>query len=278
MRILTTLIATAAALYGLWWYGTSHPEIRSHIESYLHSASFKTLEVRFSAAQIMDMHKRELLRSSRHKFLEPELAFYPYVLLDVKYRYSDSETREGVVLWDLVDGEMVIDTKDWIKTHGFGDCISAEADRNEFRILNVLANKGGACDRETLSKALHTENETLDRMLESCRRKKLVVQNGNRYRLHLQQPRLKTRPETKIEERLVTKTAKNAERVSRIFTLSQIEQLARSAFGQDFTIRRTTDVYLPVYCLVVQNPDGSRHRSHWNALNGKRLMQAYFTD
>ncbi|MBS3905244.1 MAG: hypothetical protein KGZ39_07960 [Simkania sp.] len=278
MRFVLTLFTAAAAIYGFWWFSSTRPELRDRVEDFLHTQSFRTLEVRFTAPQIMESHRRELLKTARHKYLEPKLTFYPYLLMEIKYRHSDDETREGIVLWDLVDGEMVIDTKNWLKTHGFGDCLNADAERHEFNILNVLAKKGGSCDREGLSKALHVENETLDSWIESCRRKKLIVQTGNRYRLHMQHPNLKTYPETKIEERLVTQATQHADRISRHYSLGQIQRLAKAAFGQDFTIRRTTDLYLPVHCIIVQNPDGSIHSSHWNALNGKRLMQTYFIE
>ena len=240
--------------------------------------TFHTLELRHTAAQIMEVNREALLKSNLHKYLEPSLKFYPYLLLEVKYRHNDVETREGVVLWDLTDGEMVIDTKDWQKTHGFGDCITANADRHEFKILNILARRGGTIDREGLSKMLRVENEVLDAWIDSCRRKKLLVQSGNRYQLHMQNARLKADPETKIEERLVTQSRRNAERISRRFSQSQIHHLTACAFGHDFAIRRTTDVYLPVHCISVQNPDGSIHVTHWNAMNGKRLFQTYFSD
>jgi len=45
--------------------------------------------------------------------------------------------------------------------------------------------------------------------------------------------------------------------------------------GKDFAIRKTTEIFLPVYSIVVQNPDGSQMTTYWNALNGKRLAQSY---
>jgi hypothetical protein len=278
MRILLTLVTVACAGYGLYWVSSTHPEIKTKIEEVLDTGYFHTLEVRYGANQIMESHRRELLKDNRHKYLEPLLKFYPYLLLEVKYTLSDEKTREGVVLWDLTDGEMVIDTKNWEKTHGFGDCINANTSRHEFKILNILAKKGGSIDRDGLSKALQVENDILDGWIDSCRKKKLIVQSGNRYRLHLERPKLKTAPQTQIEERLVTKPYRHAIRLPRRFSISQIEQLAKSAFGNDFAIRKTTDVYLPVHSIVVQNPDGSIHSSHWNALNGKRLSQTYYVE
>lgn len=277
MRFLFTLCSLGAACYGLWWVSETKPELKTKVEEILHAGSFNTLEVRYTANQIMDVQRRKLLKDNRHKFLEASMKFYPYVLMEVKYTVSDKKTREGVILWDLNDGEMVVNTKDWEKTHGFGDCITANTDRHEFRIIHVLASKGGSADRDTLSKTLHVENEVLDVWIENCRKKRLIVQSGNRYRLHLEKPLLKSIPSTKIDERLVTKPQRNAERVSSRFSLSQIEKLSRAAFGNDFAIRKTVDLYLPVHCIVVQNPDGSIHTSHWNALNGKR-MHSNFID
>lgn len=282
MRLLITLIALAGGAFGLYWLDTTRPELRPMVmEKAMEiaaSGSFHTLEVRYTANQIMEMHRRDLLKDGRHRFLEPQLKFYPYLLMEVKYNRSEEKTREGIILWDLRDGEMVIDTKDWEKTHGFGDCIQAGTQRQEFKILNILARKGGSLDRDALCKALQVENETVDLWLDSCRKKKLIVQSGSRYRLHLQNPKLRAYPETKLDEKLVTMPHRNATRIARHYSLAQIERLTRAAFGNDFVIRKTSDIYLPVHCIVVQNPDGSIHTSHWNALNGKELLNSHFVD
>lgn len=272
MRILFTLLCLSAACYGLWRLSATRPEVKSKVEEILNTGSFNTLEIRYTASQIMDVNRKRLLKDNRHRYLEPSMKFYPYLLLEVKYTISEKKTREAVILWDLIDGEMVIDTKQWEKTHGFGDCINANTDLYEFKIINTLAHKGGSTDREALIKTLHVENDVLDSWIESCRRKKLIVQNGNRYRLHLENPNLKILPSTKLDERLVTKPQRNADRVPSRYSFSQVEKMTRAAFGNEFVIRKTTDIYLPIHCIVVQNPDGSIHTSLWNALNGKRLQ------
>jgi hypothetical protein len=276
MRTILSLILLGVAGYGAWWLLSTHPEVKAKVEDFLDRGSFSTLEIRYTAEQIMNTHRKDLLKDNRHQFLEPILKFYPYLLLEVKYSISDDKTNEGIMLWDLTDGEMVIDTRDWEKTHGFSDCINARTDHHEFKILNILSRKGGTSDRDTLSKALHIENDILDAWIDSCRKKKLIVQVGNRYRLHLQNPKLRTLPETRITERLVTKPVKNAIRAIPKYSASQIERITKAAFGQDFWIRNVTDIYLPVHSIVIENPDGSLHTSHWNALNGRRLQQAHF--
>ncbi len=259
---------------GGYWSWNYQPKVRTKIEDLMSSATFQTLEVRYSAEAIMDAHRRELLKDTNHVYLEPVLKFVPYLLLDVKYIRSENKTGEGVILWGLVDGEMVINTGTWEKTHGFTDCIASNATRTEFKIINALASRGGAWDRDGLSKFLNIENNILDTWVNSCCKKSLIVQNGNTYRLHLQNPKLQVIPETKLEQWLVTKQTKHALRVKKRYRASQIENIAKAAFGNDFAIRNTREIFLPVYSIVVQNPDGSQMTTYWNALNGKRLEAA----
>src|SRR5690606_185449 len=105
-----------------------------------------------------------------------------------------------------------------------------------------LASRGGQWDRDGLSRFLNIENSILDSWIDSCRKKSLIVQNGNTYRLHLQSPKLQVIPETKLQHWLVTKPTKHAYRVKKRYRASQIEKIARAAFGGDFAIRKTTEI------------------------------------
>jgi len=272
MRAITLLLGCLIIGLGAFWSWIYFPGFRSKVEDFLSSKTFQTLEVRYSAETIMDAHRKELLKDGDHVFLEPTLKFVPYLLMDVKYIRTQDKTGEGVILWGLVDGEMVINTGTWEKTHGFTDCIASNANRQEFKIINALASRGGSWDRDGLSKFLNIENNMLDTWVDGCRKKSLIVQTGNTYRLHLQNPKLQVIPETKLDQWLVTKPTKHALRVKKRYRSTQIESIARAAFGNDFAIRKTTEIFLPVYSIVVQNPDGSQMTTYWNALNGKRLV------
>ena len=278
MRPIVLLIVLIVLGLGGFWSWTYFPGFQSKVEEFLSSSTFQTLEVRYSAESIMETHRKELLKDGDHVFLEPALKFVPYLLMDVKYIRSHDKTGEGIILWGLVDGEMVINTSTWEKTHGFTDCIASNATRQEFKIINALASRGGAWDRDGLSKFLNIENNVLDTWIDTCRKKSLIVQNGNTYRLHLQNPKLQVIPETKLEHWLVTKPTKHALRVKKRYRSSQIEMIARAAFGNDFAIRKTSEIFLPVYSIVVQNPDGSQMTTYWNALNGKRFTPPYDID
>lgn len=275
--ILRLGLLAFVGLIGVWVWNHS-PRFRSKTEDFLSPSTFQTLEVRYSPEKIMQAHKKDLLKDKDHIFLEPTLKFVPYLLMDVKYNRSREQTAEGFVLWGLLDGEMVLNTSTWEKTHGFTDCIASNATRQEFKIINALASKGGTWDRDGLSKFLNIENHVLDTWIDNCRKKSLIVQSGNTYRLHFQNPRLQFVPETRLENWLVTKPTKHSHRVKKRYGRAEIEKTARAAFGTDFAIRKTTEVFLPVYGIVVQNPDGSQMTTYWNALNGKRFVTPHDID
>ena len=205
MKFFATVLALVVGGYATWMVLHNNPDVKSKVAHILDLGHFHTLEVRYNANQIMEQHRRELLKDSRHRYLDPMLEFYPYLLMEVKYTTADDKTHESIILWDLTDGEMVINTRNWDKTHGFGDCIAADATPQEFRILSLLAKKGGSLDRGGFNQSLNVEPEVLNNWLDSCRKKKLIVQAGNHYKLHFQRPKFHLIPETRLDERLVTK-------------------------------------------------------------------------
>ncbi|MFA6118316.1 MAG: hypothetical protein WC688_00175 [Parachlamydiales bacterium] len=273
MRLVYIITSFIFGIFIISWTWINYPETRNYMYDKIYKKKFNTLEVKYSAENIMEMHKKALLKDSAHTYLEPNLNFHPYLLMEVKYNRSHDRTAEGVILWSLTDGEMVLNTNSWDMTHGFKDCIGFGADKDDFKIINSLASHNGVMDRDSLQKTLNIDNDVLDQWIENCRRKNLIVQNGNNYRLHFQNPKLQVMPETKIEQSIVTKAGRYASRISKKFRPSQIEGIARSAFGNDFAIRKKTVIFLPVYSIKVQNPDGSLMTAYFNALNGKQLSQ-----
>lgn len=278
MRFLSYMVSVGVLFCMVWFVAETKPEWKKKSLEILKSGFFHTLEVRYSAEQILDRAQMELNKDDSYLFLEPQLKFAPYILMEVKYSRADEATGEGVILWDLIDGEMVIDGQSWDKTHGFADCITSKATRDEFKILSLLANEGGYLDREEILQGLHVDEFVLESWLDSCRKKKLIVQSGNGYRIHLENPRLNIAPYTQFDTPLVTQGYKYAERLTRRFSPVHIKEVAESVFGNDFVIRDLVDVYLPIYVISLQNPDGSLSTSRWNALTGSPLEHSTFLE
>lgn len=275
IRLLGSILTTGILAAASYWAWQTQPEIRQFVSEHFQTGEFLTLEIRYSAEQIMEREQTKLIKNEEYSYLRPSLQFFPYVLMEVKYVKENRSTGEGLMLWGLEDGEMVIDTASWSKTHGYQDCILSKADRYDFKIINTLAKNNAALDRESLLSKLFVESDILDVWLESAKKKQLIIQDGNDYRLHFQNPRLQKIPETKITHRLVSKPFKHSRRNSKKYNISEIEAVTKIAFGSGFAIRRVREVYLPVHIIEVKNPDGSIHSTQWNAITGKPLSDPF---
>lgn len=276
MRKYTLMALLALVAVGAWYLYQNQDQVEDYIGQYMETGEFMTLEARYTADQIMSSHKKDLLTDSQKTYKDSELKFYPFLLMEVKYT-ENSKPKEGVLLWGMLDGEMVINTETWEKTHGFEDAINARANRNEFKVINALGKNKGHLSRDALLQELHLEGDIVDPWIESSIQKHLVVRKGNELYLHLQNPKLAVSPSTKINQWLVTKPYNNVQRVAKKYSRTQIEKVAKAAFA-DLSIRNATEVSLPVYSIQVLNPDGSILTSYWNALNGQRINPKYLAE
>lgn len=259
-------------IYSLW---EANPNMQAAIGQYVDNGEIKTLEVRYTPEKIMELYRKELLSDNERTFQKADLQFHPHVLFNVKYITTDKKTREGILLWSLVNGEMVIDCQNWETTHGFEDAINAQANRNDFRILNALEKAKGKLTLEQLQKELQLEENLLVSWLENAKDKHLIVQKGNEIQLHFQNPRLLVSPQTKISQCVVSKPYSHSQKISRRYSPGQIERITQAAFGQDFTIRSQEAIFLPIYSLEILNQDGSVRTVDFNAVTGSPIKPPY---
>lgn len=272
MRFSSTIAITTIAGISLWWI-YNHTSLGDVIQAYVENGEFLTLEARYSAEHLMQTQRAALLAGEKYVFQEPSLKFYPYLFMEVKYPQFNGKTKEGVILWSMVDGEMVLDTATWQQTHGFEDAINARANQSDFQILNTLAENQGNLGVTKLQLLLNVDDSTMKKMLESVLSKHLVVMRGNEVSLHFQNPQFHVTPNTKINQSLATKPYNYEQRVSKRYTQKQIESIAKAAFGKDFAVRNSKVVFLPIYRIDVLNPDGSWTTNFLNATTGQRARQ-----
>lgn len=274
MRKILFFLICLAVVGGGWWLWTNNGDIKNVVSRYVENSEFQTLEARYTPQQIMDAHSKELLGDDNHQYLAPDFKYHPYVLMEVKFT-ADKKTREGVILWSLVDGEMVLNTENWDRTHGFEDAINAKATREDFKIINALAKSNGSRTKDDLLNELQLDADVVNPWIESAIDKHLVTRKGNTLQLHFENPKILVYPQTKFNRLLVSKPYNYSQRVSDKYSPSQIEKTAKAAFGNDFSIRQMSEVYLPVYAIQVENPDGSITTTYWNAVTGQMINPKY---
>lgn len=262
-----------------WWINEHHPKWREECIHLLNARPCSVIEAKFTPEQIIEMNRKSLLRIHKYQYLPPVTKLYPLLLLDVKYNLSSTKTQEDLILWDLIDGEMIIDTKDWKKTHGLSDCIRENSSRLEVEILLTLAKHKGSLHCDSLLQLLHWNKTTFKSWIESCQRKSLVTQHDNMIRIHMQDPILSTTPKTTFHENLITTIdTSGLPRLTRQFSSSQIKRIASLVFEEGFSIRNMKHIFLPIYIITIQNSDNSLQTTYWNAFTGKQIIHHVFIE
>src|ERR1700743_1844189 len=99
MRLVIFLISLFFLGCGSWYVWDNVAFFRQLGQKSFLVSEFPTLEISYSAEELMHAHKNELLKNTNYTFLEPKLVFYPYLLMDVKYSKERGSTGEGILLW-----------------------------------------------------------------------------------------------------------------------------------------------------------------------------------
>jgi len=220
---------------------------------------------------IMQKHQNELLKDGSRSFSSTSTKFLPCLLMDVKYVQESKNTQEAKMIWNLENGELLLDTQNCESTHGFEDCIKAKATDDDFRILHVLQRHGGTLARDEICHELGLDTDVAYERLESLRKKHLIAIRGEVVRIHLQSPLFKTQPHTHIAHSLVLQNAPKENIISSLYSKEQIKKVAQACFGSDFAIRSDKLIFMPIFQIEIQNSDGSIQKTYWNGLTGKRM-------
>lgn len=259
----------------LWKEQQAIENLKDNLLSYIDNRDILAFEVKHTPEQIIKAHYPELVSQDDASWQEPTLKYVPYFLLDVKYT-EDLKSREGVLLWGLVDGEMVLNTTTWETTHGFKDCLECQATRNDFRIIQALARHPHPTSIDNLQKELQVERDTLNLWVENAKFKHLIVQNGPLLQLHFENPKLLVVPQTQINSQLVSTPSANTKKVSAVYNRNQILALVKAAFGEDVKVRSEQIVYLPVYNFKSTKQD-QMYSADWNAVTGLQIYPYYMS-
>jgi hypothetical protein len=262
-------------LGGSWWLYHNNDKVEQFVDSYSSKGKnqpFLALEAQYTAAEIEEAHRSELPDDRVDDNIQPALLLYPYLLLDVVYNNPDQRSREAVILWNMDNGEIVLDTNTWQTTRGLGRLVDAQADQSDYEIVKALSAAGGKTRRDHLVRALKTDVGTADEWLDNARNKGLIVQEGNSYRLRDPNLRLNSFVATNINGRLATKPYARTKKQSTTFNKEQIKLAAQAILPPNVTVRELKEVFLPVYGISLTHPDGSIETTYWNALNGQKYV------
>lgn len=233
-----------------------------------------TFETALTPEELLAHHAKTLLPTKQHTFGSSTLHLAPLLLLQIKYSPDGRSTIATSMLWDMIDGELVLDTNSFDHTQGFADCITSQAGADDFRILHLLTKKG-ALSKEQIAQELGTDSDVILNRIDNLRKRHLVISANDIVRVHVETPLLRVDPATAITRPFVQRKVMHKEELQATYTKKEIEQLVKAAFGQDVAIRSSRLIFVPIYEIEVLNPDGSVRRTFWNAISGKELWKQH---
>jgi hypothetical protein len=262
-------------IFGGGYYAYLHrDEVAELLPTSNREETVDTFETAISPEELLSQHSKTLLPTKQHTFGSSTLHLAPHLLLQMKYSPDGRTTIATSMLWDMIDGELVLDTNSFDHTQGFADCITSKANADDFRILQLLTKKG-ALSKEQLSQELGTDNEMVCDRVENLRKRHLVIVANDIVRVHVESPLLRVDPLTTITRPFVQRKVIHKDELQATYSKAEIEQLVKAAFGQDVAIRSSRLIFVPIYEIQVLNPDSSVRRTFWNAISGKELWKQH---
>lgn len=265
------MVLGIAAAAGYWAY-THTERLQQYVLPSTKEESIDTFEALILPNDLLTKQPH-LLTTQGHSFGPVTLYFAPQLLLSVKYSHDSKSSKASTAVWDMIDGELVIDTNTFDHTQGFADCLASQAGADDFRILRTLTQSGGTLSKEAIIKELGGDDSAICERIENLKKRHLVIIANDVVRIHVESPLFKIEPSTLLTKPIVHRTTLYGNLLPTTFSKSDIETLVKAAFGQDLAIRNSRLVYIPTYEIQVNNPDGSVRKTYWNAISGKEMWK-----
>jgi len=256
---------------GAFWIYHHEGQLQQIIMPSDRDVVIETFETAYQPEELIAKNGR-LLPTKQHSFGTVTLFFSPYLLVQGKYSPDGRSSQPASMLWDMTDGELVLDTNSFDHTQGFSDCLMSSANADDFRILHTLT-KRGPLSKEAITKELGSEDAVICDRIESLKKRHLVIVSGDIVRLHVETPLLKVEPITGITKPFVNRHSTHGVLISTVYSKSDIETLVKAAFGPDLAIRSSRVIYIPTYEIQINNPDGSHRKTYWNGISGKEMWK-----
>jgi hypothetical protein len=256
---------------GLFWSYHHVEQLQNVIMSPDRDESIETFETAYLPEDILAKHS-DLLPTKQHSFGPVTLFFSPHLLVQGKYSPDGRSSQLASMLWDLTNGELVLDTNGFDHTQGFSDCLMSQANADDFRILHTLTKKG-PLSKEAVVEELGIDDAIICDRIESLRKRHLVIVANDIVRLHVESPLLKVKPLTAITRPFVNRHSTHGSLISPTYSKGDIETLVKAAFGPDLAIRSSRIIYIPTYEVQINNPDGSLRKTYWNGLSSKEMWK-----
>lgn len=270
------------AIWGIVLYSSSNPQSTLFFQNWIsslfhqvvpHESEIMTFEMRYDEEAITQLVMKKLPSNKYNIKNENHLLYTPYLIVDVKHLDKKRQsTEESTMIWDLLEGEMVVSFDSFQVTSGFRDCMTSQASLDDFRFLHLLNEQSGSMTKENLIALSGFDDETASSIIDSLKKRHLITIQNNIVRLHVKNPLFGLPPKTEIKEPFVYRKISTKEMIPEIYSKKTVENMIRSAYGKDIAILDTAYLWIPVWEVDIENPDGSIRKTFWNALTGQSFQ------
>lgn len=183
------------------------------------------------------------------------IMYVPHIVVEIKVVNQRQEVETIHQLWDLSDGEVVLNTGKWKKTKGLEDLMMSNIDNNTYRIALALAHKDMPMTTEDISKETGIDLQEVRIAIEKSKSLDVFFVNNNEVRLAINSPILPDFPATDNISLLlstVNYASKNAKIKEEVHKEEKIiELLNKKLFGNNYKVKSIKKLYIPVTQVII---------------------------
>ncbi len=269
LRLFSTLSSLALLISGGFFALEYHPEWKTTITSLLDSP-VQSLTPKYDIQHALNMLEPTLRSQQYILAQQTKTEHLPLAILSVKYPFQET-TKEGIEIWDLVCGEMILHADVWDQSHGLSECLTQWVTSDEFSILVTLAQLKGSLSLNALAEKLSVEPERLVQILQKCMHKHLILEKNGNYKIHMHNPILKVPPETVVHSQLTIEKKNVTNKLPKKHSVHKVSKTAEALFGPGFHVKEHAEAFLPIYVFTIKSADGSLSQRYFNSFNGKEM-------
>lgn len=248
-------------IFSLFFFSPLKQQFKNQVQNYFFPQKQQLIPPIISSRELFELPPHLLEAKNIEKV---DLIYHPLAVLDIKYSDSDYSTHQGKLLWDLIDGEMIISSRTWKKTSGLQEYLEIPLSAEQLSIAKKLASSPQGITLQDLCTATNSTEEIINEPLEFLLEKQLVKSSKNLFFLHQASPRFPELPITILERDLFFTEKREEDILSPKIPLDKVKNFSKKLFERDFSILNASTYYLPVYRIHVENLSGEKKIIEWN--------------
>lgn len=190
------------------------------------------------------------------KNISCETMYVPHLLVEIKVNFPDKPPVNQMQLWNMNDGEIIINSQPNIKkTKGLNEILKVPLDKNIYRIASLLSKCGHSVSLDKIATSLCIQRPIAQKCIENNASSIFYFKNGYASLL-ISDSYLPSMPETSEKNTLsvLSKSSVNKKKIkSAKYSEEQILNAISSGItGNNATVKNSEIVYIPITNTLIE--------------------------